>query len=114
MKKLGMIATPLVLALAAASFASVPPAGKTTGDTAIYQDNSQITTPRVGRLNFDRDLKNLNEMEKKYHEQLPRLADRPELASPIKRISTRKYKAKQQRAGKASAKAGPSKKTVQE
>jgi len=54
---------------------------------------------RIAALS-DQDLKNLNEMERKYHERLPRLADRPELASPIKRISARKYKASQ-RAGRA-------------
>jgi len=102
MKNIGIIGL-FAFGLTAAAVASVPPTGKTTGDTAIYQNNSEITTPRQGRLSFDQDLKNLNEMERKYHERLPRLADRPELASPIKRISARKYKASQ-RAGRATTK----------
>jgi hypothetical protein len=89
MKKLGFIS--LFLLATASTFASVPPTSKSVSD--------EITTPRQGRLSFEQDLKNLNEMEARYHERLPRLADRPELASPIKRISARKYKAKQ-RAGR--------------
>jgi hypothetical protein len=92
MKKLGILCL-FVFGLTAfsISFGSVPPTGKTTGGAAIYQDNSEITTPRQGGLSFDQDLRNLNQMESKYHERLPRLSERPELARPIKRIAVTKY-----------------------
>lgn len=90
MKTLGFMGLLLASAMA---FASVPPTGKTTEDTAVYQNPSEITTRPTGRLSFDQDLKNLNDMEHRYHERLPRLADRPELLSPIKRIAAKKYKA---------------------
>ena len=101
MKTLGFLAL-LAFAITGISVvrADLPPSGKTTSDTAIYQGNSEISVPRQGRLSFDRDLKNLNEMESRYHERLPRLSERPELASPMKRISHVKYHAKQ-RAGRA-------------
>src|SRR5271155_4924626 len=92
MKTLGMTGL-FLFGVTAVSFASVPPTGKSTDDAAIYQNNSEITTPRQGRLSFDQDLKSLNQLEHKYHERLPRLADRPEFASPIKRIAAKKYKA---------------------
>jgi hypothetical protein len=112
MKKLGLIAfiSPRAkLAYAAfaflavsATFASVPPTGRTTNDTAVYQSTSEITVPRQGRISFDDDLQRLNQMEPRFHERLPKLADRPELKGPIHRISTKKYvpSARRQKAGR--------------
>lgn len=93
----------LSLSTFSASFGSVPPAGQNTNDTAIYQNMSEITVPRQGKITFDSDLQRLNQMEPKFHERLPRLADRPELARPIHRISTQKYvpSSRRQKAGQA-------------
>jgi hypothetical protein len=87
---LGLFA--FVLFVAKSGFASVPPLGRVTDDTAVYQNLSEISAPRQGKISFDADIQRLNQMEPKFHERLPRMADRPGIAGPMRRISAKKYK----------------------
>ena len=51
---LGITAGALLISGAiSASFASVPPAGRSTDGTALEQSLSEIRTPRQGKISFD-------------------------------------------------------------
>jgi hypothetical protein len=90
---LGITAGALLISGAiSASFASVPPAGRSTDGTALEQSLSEIRTPRQGKISFDADIQRLNQMEHRYRERPMKLASRPAISNPIRRISAKKYK----------------------
>lgn len=70
---------------------SLPPSGRVTDDTVLYQSLSEIRVPRQGNVDFDQDVNSLASTEGHYREKLPSLASRPALAGAMKRIAQHPY-----------------------
>jgi hypothetical protein len=71
------------------ALASVPSRMRVTDDTAIYQRLSEIQVAKEARPNFDADIDRLSGIRSHYRESLPPLS---RIQSPMKRISSQKYK----------------------
>jgi photosystem II stability/assembly factor-like uncharacterized protein len=67
------------------AFANIPNSGSTSGTMAPTQDVSEIRAKHQADLSFDQDLKRLNAVKGRYHENLPLMkhkAPAKKLASP--------------------------------
>lgn len=92
-KKLYLFNCGLLVGLTTLSIAlgSIPN-GRITDDTVIYQNLSEIRVAKEAAPDFDSDVARLSNLEGRYREQLPSLANNPRLVGPMKRISTQKYR----------------------
>ncbi len=84
----------LVLGLTALSIskAAVPGKSRGTDDTAIYQKLSELNVRKEAKKDFDADITRLSQLEARYQEKLPSLANHPRLKGPIQRVSQQKYR----------------------
>lgn len=79
------------------SLASVRPGSvfqdRVTDDTALYQELSEIRSPKHAKIDFDSDIAHLTKREKRYREKLPKLsqAQASRLVKPLMRIEKRTY-----------------------
>ncbi len=58
-------------------------------DTALYQNLSEITVQKQGRMSFDKDIQQLAAIAPRYRENLPAADLR--LQGPMKRVAAQKY-----------------------
>ncbi len=58
-------------------------------DTALYQNLSEITVQKQGRMSFDQDIQKLAAIAPRYKENLPAADLR--LQAPMKRVAAQKY-----------------------